>query len=149
MLAVRPYTLGSTRIVDHDGIPCIVLTGILTAAAIYELKAHTAALAADDPVVIADWRGLVLADSPANLAAALDDGRHVMRQPVALVIRSEQAPVARAYARIMTGRSFCRPVFLTRSAAAEWCRQELATRLDEALHQTRCRGQSGGLPLRG
>ena len=140
MLASRSYTLGSSRIEDHDGIPCIVLTGILTAAAIHELKAHTAALAVDDPVVIADWRRLVIADSPAALVAALDDGKHVMRQPVALVITTDQEPIVSAYARLMTDRGFSRPVFLSRKDAAVWARRELAVRLDEARYQAQtCR----------
>ena len=34
MLASRTYTLGSTRILDCNGIACIALSGLLTAATI-------------------------------------------------------------------------------------------------------------------
>ena len=145
MLASRTYTLGSTRILDCDGIACIALSGILTAATIRELKTHTCALADDDPVVIADWSGVVIADTAAALVEAITgDGQHVMRQPVALVVTLAQVPVVRQFARLMTARGLSRPVFLTRVDAAAWCRRELAIRLDESLHQARYRGQSGG-----
>ena len=144
MLASRTYKLGSTRILDYDGIPCIELAGILTAATIRELKSHTCALAADDPVVIADWSGVLIADEPAELVDAIDgDGQHVMRQPVALVIAPDQALAVRAFARLMSARGLSRPVFLTRRDAAAWGRHELGLGLADARYLARCRGRIG------
>ena len=140
MLAVKTYALGSMRVVDEDGIPCIVLSGILTAATIRESKAHVFDKAADDPVLISDWSRAVIADTPAALVSALDDWKHVMRQPVALVIAPEQEPAVSEYARLMAARRLSRPVFLSRKDAAAWCRRELAVRLAEARYQAQtCR----------